>query len=60
MNSYLSTSELYNNGNTTIDISEWTFTRGITFTFPSDTKIEPDSFIVLCKSVESMKVSSCA
>ena len=42
--------ELFNNGNENVDISDWKLSKGIAFTFPSDTQIKAREFIVVCKN----------
>lgn len=44
--------ELKNIGDVTLDLSGIYFSRGIQFTFPENTKIEPDQFLVLASNVE--------
>ncbi len=39
--------ELYNSSGSDVDISGWRFTRGIKFTFPDDTIIPADSYVVV-------------
>ncbi|MEM7395008.1 MAG: lamin tail domain-containing protein, partial [Verrucomicrobiota bacterium] len=39
--------ELYNPTESTIDLEGFRFTRGIDFTFPADTRIEPRGFLVI-------------
>lgn len=42
--------ELYNTGSVEVDISDWQFTRGITYTFPQNTKIPAQGYLVLAKN----------
>jgi hypothetical protein len=39
--------ELYNRGQSLIDLSGWRFTEGIDFTIPQGTVIEPDGYLVV-------------
>jgi hypothetical protein len=39
--------EIYNNDISTLDISGWTFSSGVTFTFPGSTSIAPGEYIVI-------------
>ncbi len=39
--------ELYNAGPTNVNLSGWQFTKGITFTFPSNTFIKASNYLVL-------------
>jgi regulation of enolase protein 1 (concanavalin A-like superfamily) len=43
--------ELYNKGTTAINLGGWRFTEGINFTFPGNTVIPPDGYLVVAKSV---------
>tara|TARA_B100000809_G_scaffold189530_1_gene188063 strand:+ start:555 stop:1952 length:1398 start_codon:yes stop_codon:yes gene_type:complete len=38
--------EIYNNGSSTIDLSGWGFTSGVTFNFPPGASIAPGAYIV--------------
>ena len=39
--------ELYNPGNSIVDLSAYSFTKGILFTFPEHAEIEPKGFVVI-------------
>ena len=39
--------ELYNRGIETVDMSNWFFTKGIGYTFPLDTTMEPGEYLVV-------------
>jgi hypothetical protein len=39
--------ELYNRGIETVDMSSWSFTKGIGYTFPLDTTMEPGEYLVV-------------
>src|SRR5262245_22025299 len=43
--------ELFNRGYTAVDLSNWSFTKGIKFTFPPKTQIAPGAYAVVCRSV---------
>src|SRR5262249_28153708 len=42
--------ELYNKGTLPVDLSGWKFTTGINFTFPANTKLAPDSYLVVANN----------
>ena len=44
--------EISNRGAAAVDLSQWAFTRGIRFIFPDQTRIEPDSYLVVCRSLK--------
>lgn len=48
--------ELYNNSNAAVDLSGWTFSQGITHTFPSGTTLAAGNYIVLAKSASAFQV----
>jgi hypothetical protein len=39
--------ELYNNGAASVNIGDWSFTDGITFTFPANTIVPPGGYLVI-------------
>ena len=41
--------ELFNGGKTACDLSGWSFSRGLKFVFPKDTKLAPAAFLVVCR-----------
>ncbi|MFP6873302.1 MAG: lamin tail domain-containing protein, partial [Verrucomicrobiales bacterium] len=43
--------ELYNSGSSTVDLSGWFFSQGISYTFAQDTEIEADSYLVIAERV---------
>ena len=47
--------ELFNSGDTTIDLTGWRFDRGITFTFPDGTKLAPAGYLVVAESPEALQ-----
>ena len=42
--------ELHNTDDEPVDVSGWSFNRGIKFIFPRETWIAPNDYIVLCKN----------
>jgi hypothetical protein len=42
--------ELFNRGDTTVDLSEWSFTKGIQFIFPPDTRLASGAYLVICRN----------
>jgi hypothetical protein len=42
--------ELYNRGMETVDLSDWSFTDGINFTFPQGTTMEPGEYLVVSEN----------
>jgi hypothetical protein len=45
--------ELHNLNSTPTDISGWSFTQGITYTFPAGTIMQPGSYLVLAKNANA-------
>lgn len=43
--------ELFNQGGAPIDLSGWQFTRGVSFTFPTNTVLGPGQYLVVAKDV---------
>ncbi|MFN4079929.1 MAG: lamin tail domain-containing protein [Saprospiraceae bacterium] len=41
--------ELFNNSNDPVDVSNWTFTQGFDFTFPTGTVMPPKTYVVIAK-----------
>lgn len=41
--------ELYNNDDVTVDLSGWSFSEGIDFTFPDNTSMEPGAYLVVAR-----------
>ena len=41
--------ELYNRGQNAVELSAWSFDRGISFEFPTGAKIDAESFLVVCQ-----------
>ncbi|HZR16783.1 MAG TPA: CotH kinase family protein [Verrucomicrobiae bacterium] len=42
--------ELFNRGDSTVDLSKWSFSKGITYTFPNGTKLGAGEFLVVCRN----------
>jgi hypothetical protein len=42
--------ELFNRGQSEVDLSGWSFTQGIEFSFPSGTRMAAGSYLVLCRN----------
>lgn len=49
--------ELYNDKGTSEDLSKFTFTSGLTFTFPADTILAPKSYLVLARDPDAVKAA---
>jgi hypothetical protein len=47
--------ELHNSGDEDVDISGWSFTKGIKFKFPAKTVIDAHGFVVLCRNRQRFK-----
>ena len=43
--------ELFNRGASAVDLSHWSFSRGIKYVFPENTQMEPGSYLVICRSL---------
>ena len=41
--------ELFNRGQSAVDLSTWAFTKGINFTFAQNTRLAPESYLVVCR-----------
>ena len=46
--------ELYNKGTNTINLEGWKFTSGISFTFPANTLLGPDNYLVVGRSITNL------
>ena len=46
--------ELYNHGSTPVDLSGWAFTDGVRFSFPADTVLDPEAFLVVTGDSEGL------
>lgn len=42
--------ELYNRGNHAVDLSGWSFSKGLAFVFPVGTTLEPDEYLVVARN----------
>src|SRR6266542_2949761 len=42
--------ELFNRGQTAVDLSNWSFSKGIKYVFPQGTSIDPGSYLVICRN----------
>ncbi|HTL16061.1 MAG TPA: lamin tail domain-containing protein, partial [Patescibacteria group bacterium] len=42
--------ELFNRGDSTVDLSRWKFTKGISYVFPNQTQLKAGEFLVVCRS----------
>ncbi len=49
--------ELYNKGTNSINLSGWQFTSGVTFTFPANTVISPNGYVVVGKNIDNLFAS---
>ena len=47
--------ELFNNGDVEVDLDGWTFTSGIAFEFPAETKMAAGEILVVAQSPEALK-----
>jgi hypothetical protein len=43
--------ELHNPGDESVELSSWSFTKGIRFTFPDGATIPPNGYIVVCRNL---------
>ncbi|NQT82833.1 lamin tail domain-containing protein, partial [bacterium] len=46
--------ELYNRGTEEVDISGWRFSKGVDFTFPPGTTLQPDEYLVVAKDHDAI------
>jgi hypothetical protein len=42
--------ELFNRGNTAVDLSDWSFTKGIRYVFPKQTRLNAGEYLVVCRN----------
>ena len=42
--------ELFNRGQSPVDLSRWSFTKGIKFVFPAGTKLDAGAYLVVCRN----------
>jgi hypothetical protein len=45
--------ELYNRGKTSVDLSGWSFSKGIKYVFPKSTRLEAGEYLVICQNVKA-------
>jgi len=45
--------ELFNRGNTRVDISSWSFSKGVKYTFPTGTTVAPGAYVVVCRDIDA-------
>ena len=45
--------ELFNRGNSEVDVSNWSFSKGVKYTFPAGTKIAADGYVVVCRDIDA-------
>src|SRR5438045_639429 len=45
--------ELYNRGKTSVDLSGWSFSKGINYVFPKSTRLEVGEYLVVCHNVKA-------
>ena len=48
--------ELFNRGASTVEVSNWAFTKGIKFVFPQNTKINSGAYLVVCRNSAAFAV----
>ena len=46
--------ELYNQGTNAVNLSGWQFTSGVTFTFPTNTTLPPDGYLVVARNLTNL------
>ena len=46
--------ELFNKGASSVDLTGWKFTAGISFTFPSNTVLAPNGYLVLARNMTNL------
>jgi hypothetical protein len=49
--------ELHNRSSQTVDLGNWAFTDGISYTFPLGTSMEPGSYLVLARNPQALAAS---
>jgi hypothetical protein len=49
--------ELFNRGTTAVDLSHWSFAKGINFTFPEKTTLPPGGYLVVCRKLDVFKAN---
>jgi len=46
--------EIYNTGNSSVSLSNWYFEEGVNFTFPANSSISSNGYIIVCESTNSL------
>jgi hypothetical protein len=46
--------ELFNRGTAPVDLSNWSFDKGIKFVFPKGTKLDPGGYLVVCRNMNAL------
>jgi hypothetical protein len=46
--------ELYNKGTNTISLGNWQFVSGVTYTFPPNVSLAPDSYLVIARNLSNL------
>ena len=46
--------ELYNKGSSPVSLANWMFTAGISFTFPANITLAPDSYLVIARNLTNL------
>src|SRR5215471_20064711 len=44
--------ELFNRGDTSVDLSKWSFTKGIKYEFPDKTQMAAGAYLVICRNTK--------
>ncbi|MFQ6044619.1 MAG: lamin tail domain-containing protein [Candidatus Poribacteria bacterium] len=47
--------ELFNRGKTEVDISNWSFSKGVKYTFPPGRKVEPGDYVLVCRDIDAFQ-----
>jgi len=45
--------ELYNRGKSSVDLSGWSFSKGIKYVFPKATRLDAGEYLVICRNVKA-------
>ncbi len=46
--------EIYNSGDVSVSLSNWYFEEGVTFTFPNDSVISPDGYVIIAEKINEL------
>jgi CotH kinase protein/Lamin Tail Domain len=49
--------ELFNPGNASVDLSGWSFSKGIKYVFPRQTMVPGNGFVVVCRDLTAFKAA---